>query len=129
MLMRHNLSLQKDTKADLCVPRPDVDMRFVVTAVFVLLVAVAVAAQRSQPRTPWGDPDLQGTYTHTYENGTSFERPDQFAGRKLEDVKGEELKKMRLAIQDRTIAAFLGPEHAPDNWWQPNLNLEKGSQA
>ena len=104
-------------------------MRFVVTAVFVLLVAASVAAQRSQPRTPWGDPDLQGTYTNTYENGTSFERPDQFAGRKLEDVKGDELKKMRLAIQERTVGAFLGPIHAPDNWWQPNLNLDKGSQA
>jgi catechol 2,3-dioxygenase-like lactoylglutathione lyase family enzyme len=42
------------------------------------------------PRTPWGDPDLQGTYTNTYENGTLLERPDQSAGRRLEDVKGED---------------------------------------
>ena len=105
-------------------------MRFVVTTVLVIAAVASTSAQRrATPRTPWGDPDLQGTYTNTYENGTSFERPDQFAGRKLEDVKGDELKKMRLAIQERTIAAFLGPEHAPDNWWQPNLNLDKGSQA
>ena len=68
----------------------------------VLLFDGQVAAQRPQdpkssasawtpPRTPWGDPDLQGTYTNTYEKGTPLERPDEFAGRKLEDVKGEEL--------------------------------------
>jgi hypothetical protein len=83
----------------------------------------------STPRTPWGDPDLQGTYTNTYEAGTPLERPKEFAGRKLEDVTGEELASLRRAIQDRTIKQFLGPEHAPDNWWQPNLFLDKGSQA
>ena len=48
-------------------------------------------AAYSAPRTPWGDPDLQGNYTNTYENGTPLERPDEFAGRKLEDIKGDEL--------------------------------------
>ncbi|HLG59076.1 MAG TPA: hypothetical protein VI485_27285 [Vicinamibacterales bacterium] len=89
----------------------------------------AGAASGTAPRTPWGDPDLQGTYTNTYENGTPLERPDEFAGRKLEDVKGEELANLKRAIQKRTIAQFLGPEHAPDNWWQDNLNLDRGSQA
>jgi hypothetical protein len=26
------------------------------------------------PRTPWGDPDLQGNFTNVYENGTPLER-------------------------------------------------------
>ena len=65
---------------------------------------------QSAPRTPWGDPDIQGTYTNTYENGTPLERPDEFAGRKLDDVKGEELANMRRAIQKRTIGAFRGPD-------------------
>jgi hypothetical protein len=86
-------------------------------------------ASWTAPRTPWGDPDLQGTYTNTYENGTPLERPDEFAGRRLEDVKGEELATLKRAIQKRTIAQFLGPEHAPDNWWQDNLSLDRGSQA
>jgi hypothetical protein len=81
------------------------------------------------PRTPWGDPDLQGTYTNTYENGTPLERPDEFAGRRLEDVSGEELATIRREIQRRTIASFSGPIHAPDNWWQDNLDLHRGSQA
>jgi hypothetical protein len=96
------------------------------------LGAVPLAGQGAHwtpPKTSWGEPDLQGTYTNTYENGTSFERPDEFAGRRLEDVKGDELAAMRRAIQKRTIANFEGPIHAPDNWWQDNLFLEKGSQA
>jgi hypothetical protein len=87
------------------------------------------AAVWTPPRTPWGDPDLQGTYTNTYEQGTPLERPDQFAGRRLEDVTGEELAAVRREIQRRTIAAFEGPIHAPDHWWQDNLHLERGSQA
>jgi hypothetical protein len=60
-------------------------------AVFVLAADRVTTQTPSTARTPWGDPDLQGTYTNTYENGTPFERPDEFAGRKLEDVKGDEL--------------------------------------
>jgi hypothetical protein len=89
----------------------------------------AKAANWTPPRTPWGDPDLQGNYTNTYEQGTPLERPDQFAGRKLEDIKGEELAKLRQAIEARTIGGFQGPIHAPDHWWQDNLNLTRGSQA
>ena len=81
------------------------------------------------PRTPWGEPDLQGNYTNIYEDGTPLERPDQFAGRKLEDVKGEELTAIKREQQRRTIANFEGPIHAPDHWWQDALFLEKGSQA
>jgi hypothetical protein len=88
------------------------------------------AGQNSRtPRTPWGDPDLQGNYTNLYENGTPLERPDQFAGRTLDDVKGEELSKIKQAAQDRAINAFQGPIHAPDNWWQDALDLKRGSQA
>ena len=89
----------------------------------------ATAASWTAPRTPWGDPDLQGNYTNTYENGTPLERPDAFAGRRLEDIKGEELARIRRDIEKRTIGNFQGPIHAPDHWWQDNLSLEKGSQA
>ena len=105
-------------------------MRFVLAGALLTLTAVSASAQHAaNPRTPWGDPDLQGTYTNTYENGTPLERPDQFAGRKLEDITGEELKAMKRSIQQRTIQNFNGPIHAPDHWWQDNLHLERGSQA
>jgi len=83
----------------------------------------------SAPRTPWGDPDLQGNYTNVYENGTPLERPDQFAGRDLDDIKGTELREIKEAARRRTIEAFNTPINAPDNWWQPALALGKGSQA
>jgi hypothetical protein len=105
-------------------------MRLALTGVLIMIAVVSASGQRAaQPRTPWGDPDLQGTYTNTYENGTPFERPEQFAGRKLEDITGEELKAMKRAIQQRTIQSFQGPIHAPDHWWQDNLYLERGSHA
>ena len=90
---------------------------------------IAPVSGQGAPRTPWGDPDLQGTYTNTYENGTPLERPDQFAGRQLEDIKGEELLALRKQIQQRTVDNFEGPIHAPNNWWQDNLDLHRGGQA
>ena len=87
------------------------------------------SANYQAPRTPWGDPDLQGNYTNLYENGTPLERPREFEGRALEDVKGEELAKIKAATQERTINNFQGPIHAPDNWWQDALDLKRGNQA
>src|SRR6188472_3687149 len=81
------------------------------------------------PRTPWGDPDLQGPYSNLSENGTPMERPNEFVGRQLQDVKGDELKAIKQAAQNRTVQTFAGPLHAPDSWWQTDLNLVKGTQA
>ena len=60
------------------------------------------AAPYKAPRTPWGDPDIQGNFTNLYETGTPLERPDQFAGRTLADVKGDELKALKQAAQERS---------------------------
>jgi len=89
----------------------------------------AAAKPWTAPKLPWGDPDLQGWYNNLQENGTPFERPNQFAGRQLEDVKGEELAAIKRATQARTIDNFQGPLHAPEHWWQDDLNLVKGEQA
>ena len=51
----------------------------------LLLIANTVAQTRAVPRTPWGDPDLQGTFTNKDEVGTPFERPSEFEGRRIED--------------------------------------------
>src|SRR5262249_3606019 len=61
------------------------------------------------PRTPWGDPDFQGNYTNVYESGTPLERPERFAGRKLDEVKGEELAAIKRDGQDQTIKRFQTP--------------------
>src|SRR5436309_15059764 len=88
-----------------------------------------VSKKWTPPRTPWGDPDLQGTYSNTSENGTPLERPEIFEGRKLEDSKGAELLAIKRDAQKRTIENFQGPLHAPDGWWQPDLNTVDGSQT
>ena len=94
------------------------------------LWAVDIAGQGkpsyAPPRTPWGDPDLQGTYTNKYEQSTPLERPDQFAGRRVEDVSGAELAdvlaKRNTQVVDR--AAGVGPLQFRDP-----LEVTKGSRA
>jgi hypothetical protein len=54
-------------------------------------------------KTSWGDPDLQGNYTNKYEQGTPFERPAEFEGRRIEDIQAKELadivaRRQKLAI-------------------------------
>ena len=44
-------------------------------------IGLAVASAQETPRTPWGDPDLQGTYTSDNSIGVPFERPAQYGER------------------------------------------------
>ena len=82
------------------------------------------------PRTPWGDPDLQGNYTNLWEVGTPFERPDEFAGRRREDVTGEELARIRRAIQERTRTEQLAGEIGGTRWiWLDSHDHARGSVA
>src|SRR5262245_44918506 len=101
-------------------------------AVAATIVSVQLSAQHTYkaPRTPWGDPDIQGNYTNLTEAGTPLEKPREFEGRKLSEIKGEELRKIKRENAARTINAFLGPTEAPDNWWQVAYkNIENGAQA
>ena len=64
---------------------------FPVTTVFIeagLLIALPAMGQNAAkrpvavkkwtpPRTPWGDPDLQGWFSNRNEDATPLERPDQ----------------------------------------------------
>jgi feruloyl esterase len=76
----------------------------------------AVSAPRTEartftpPKTPWGDPDLQGNYTNKYEYGTPFERPQEFEGRRLDDVTSGELASAVIKRQADALerAKFLG---------------------
>jgi hypothetical protein len=82
----------------------------------VMLVPAAIAAGQTPtsapakaaksyivPRTPWGDPDLQGDFTNKYEQGTPFERPQEFEGRKIEDIQGKELADLIERRQQQAI--------------------------
>jgi len=53
------------------------------------------------PRTPWGDPDLQGDFTNSDESLIPMERPDALAGRTLDQISTSELDKL---IDERNAA-------------------------
>jgi hypothetical protein len=78
------------------------------------------------PKTPWGDPDLQGTFTNKYEQSTPLERPDQFVGRRVEDVTGAELAGVLEKRQKQVLErpAGVGPAQFRDS-----LDVTKGSRA
>jgi len=96
-------------------------------------LAAAQHAGRSAsraPRTPWGDPDLQGTYSNGNAYTTPLERPDELRGRRLEDITGPELAAIRRAQLDQVIAALPGGRvRGPDAWWVQNLHVEASAQA
>jgi hypothetical protein len=77
------------------------------------------------PRTPWGDPDLQGTLTNKYEQNTPLERPPEFKGRRIEDFTREELADVFRKRQQQATerAPGVGPEQFRDN-----LDVAKGSR-
>jgi hypothetical protein len=94
-----------------------------------LMVASGTTAQQSRhylpPRTPWGDPDLQGTFTNKYEQNTPLERPAEFAGRRIEDFSAAELADVfrRRQQQATNRALAVGPPEFRDN-----LEVGKGKR-
>ena len=73
------------------------------TGALAVLVAVVTSAQgRAVPRTPWGDPDLQGTFSSEAELGVPFERQAQYGDRRfLTDAEFAQ----RLAQTDKQLAS------------------------
>ena len=67
-------------------------------------VAAHTAKNWTAPRTPWGDPDLQGVFTSKDEANTPFERPDEWAGRRIEDITPQELAEAVAKRQEQAIA-------------------------
>jgi hypothetical protein len=64
------------------------------------------------PRTPWGHPDLQGTYSNDDETGTPMARPAEFAGRTLASITAEELRTINQQRNERFNAGVAGTEFA-----------------
>ena len=65
------------------------------------------------PRTPWGDPDIAGAYNNSDESGIPFERPDEFAGRRVEDFTPAELETLTKLRQQQTIERAPGLSEFP----------------
>ena len=63
------------------------------------------AAKKFVPkRLPWGDPDISGNFTTKDEANTPMERPEQFAGKRMEDVSAEELAAANEARRRKALA-------------------------
>jgi hypothetical protein len=83
--------------------------------------ALAKPATYSAPRTPWGDPDLQGVWSSDDEAGVPLERP---SGQDKPSVEGSELEDLleRRAHQRASTAGTIGgatgagPTHWYENW-------------
>jgi len=105
---------------------------------WVLSSVVATAQSTgasSHPKTPWGDPDLQGYYTNKYEYGTPFERPAAFAGKRVDEVSAQELADLMKKRQQEALdrAPFFGgdPEGKIGNSaeFRDIYEVTKGSRA
>ena len=108
--------------------------RVLLASVIALVLAAPGFAQTSDKprtpvkaytpgRTPWGDPDLQGTFTNKDENGIPLERPGQFEGRAIDDVSGNELAtlvKQRNQASESQAAGIGGAETGagPIHWYE-----------
>jgi hypothetical protein len=109
----------------------------VVVVILATLLVVVAAAQTPRtgdksytpPKTPWGDPDLQGVFGNDNEYATPLERPAEFNGKTLADITADEMAKIRATAQQRMLAALPGGRvRGPDEWWTQNLDLSKRSQ-
>jgi hypothetical protein len=112
----------------------------VVAIVTALLSTSAPLAQKGSsplPRTPWGDPDLQGTWTAEAELSVPFERPSQYGERQLltDQEFAARLAQTEKQIQsdnsefdietaDRSNAGAVGSATSPPPHW-----LERGKTS
>lgn len=75
------------------------------------------------PRTPWGDPDIQGSWTNVDENGIPLQRPDELTGKSLDEVDDAELAELiaaREKARQAGAAAIGGRETGagPVHWYE-----------
>jgi hypothetical protein len=116
----------------------------VIAAILVVVASSLTGAQRpadtartstvsnwTPPRTPWGDPDLQGIYTNKDESGIPMEKPDGLTTRntdQLDDSEFAEIVKQRnQQTADRAPLAGgvtgAGPTHWYENYNAKNSRL------
>jgi hypothetical protein len=78
------------------------------------------------PRTSWGDPSIEGTYTNKDEFGTPFERPDDLAGKQRREFGPEQMAQLMIERTKRgqEIAARIGGSASndtgagPPHWYE-----------
>jgi hypothetical protein len=95
----------------------------------LLMTANGFAQTLGVPRTPWGDPDLQGTFTNKDEVGTPLERPREFEGRRIDDITPAEIAAiLKKRDEDRPRVQADAPGRIGPIEWQNQVDLTKGSR-
>ena len=83
----------------------------------------AAARQGTVPRTPWGEPDLQGVWN--YGTMTPLERPAQWAGKEvLTQAEAEAYEKQTVSRRGDNDAVTAGPD-----WWELQNNVLKNRRT
>jgi hypothetical protein len=73
------------------------------TAAIKAFITSRVASGFTPPKTPWGDPDISGNFDTSPEANTPIERPDEWAGRKMDDITPRELAEAIQGRQQRAV--------------------------
>src|SRR5262245_5236570 len=95
-------------------------MRYVLVAASILAASIVVTAQ-TLPRTPWGDPDLQGVWPSGALITVPFERPQEFGTRAVLTDKeyAERAAALREQAEDDAAPVSTGtaPSVNPPSHW------------
>ena len=89
-------------------------------ATLAAAVAAALSAQTSSsapplPRTSWGDPKIEGTYTNKDEYGTPFERPAELEGKQRREFGPEQMAELMVERSRRAQAGAARIGGSADN--------------
>ena len=108
-------------------------LSIVALPVMLFMVTASASAQNyNAPRTPWGDPDLQGVYTSDDSIGVRAERPEEFGDRLFltEEEYNARLQQNEQSIASRTVE-FAGDNpritiNPPGHWleWGDELSRQ-----
>jgi hypothetical protein len=88
----------------------------------------AAAARWTQPKTPWGHPDLQGEWTSDSARGIPRERPEQFAARaELTDQELAEREARDAQTIKNAVAATGAQTGGRDGFWRGSQTFRQTS--
>jgi len=107
-------------------------------AIGVALLTASVAAQKAStpPKTPWGEPDLRGTYTSDNSIGVPLERPARFGDRATlteeefaarDKANLEQVAKDQSEKPESTFEQDEAANNAPRHWLERGTRLSRAT--
>jgi hypothetical protein len=110
--MNQRIFLLASALAAMIAARPLTGQTSSVAAKPDLKAPAKAAAKSDNPKTPWGDPDIQGTWTSDDTWGVPFERPKEFGTRAT--LTEDELKNRQKSVADSEgFVETGGANHSP----------------